>query len=274
MKLTIIGAGNIGGATAVGLARSAAPDLEITVTARHASTLEKFAPSRAAEGGGAALAENGALRIRTSLDNRAAVRGADIVVLAVKPWQMEEVVLDLLPALDLERQTIVSMAPGVGSDLFRKWLGESAFLAYVIPNTAIAAGQSMTFIAPVGTMPEERIEALKELFEYGGSCLVVEESMLRAGTSLASCGIAYALRYISAAAKGGVALGFRPEESLEAVRQTVRGALAILEANSSLPEDEIDRVTTPGGMTLKGLEAMEAGGFSAAVISGLEANKS
>lgn len=255
-KITVIGGGNIGGATAIGLWNACREHVSITVTAKHAETLAKFCE----------------LGMAVSLDNREAASGADIVILAVKPWLMEEVVTDLIPALDLQRQTIVSMAPGIASADLLCWLGGSANLAYVIPNTAIAVGESMTFVVPV-SLSEERTEVLKNLFGSVGSALVVEEQMLRPGTSLASCGIAYALRYIGAAANGGEALGFSGKDSLATVCQTVRGALAILEANGSAPEEEIDKVTTPGGMTLRGLGAMEDNGFSKAVAAGLEANK-
>lgn len=251
VKLTIIGAGNIGGATARGLAAAA----DVTVTARTQKTLDGFAGTG----------------IGTSLDNLEAARGADIVIFAVKPWLMEEVVKSVLPALDLSRQTVVSMAPGIKSEQLKDWLGPEAHIAYAIPNTAIALGESMTFIVPVSTT-DVQTEQLRELFDCAGKTLVVKEEMLVAGTSLASCGIAYALKYVQASAKGGEDLGFSGKEAVEVVTQTVRGACAILEANSSTPQEEIDKVTTPGGMTLKGLEAMEREGFTDAVVSGLKAN--
>lgn len=254
--IAIIGGGNIGGASAFGIWNAARDYVSITVTARHPETLEKFSKAG----------------MEVSLDNRKAAARADVVVFAVKPWLMEEVVKDVLPALDLEKQTIVSMAPGIASADLMAWLGGKANLAYVIPNTAIAVGESMTFVVPISLSPE-RTEGLRELFGVAGSTLVVPEEMLRPGTSLASCGIAYALRYISASARGGAGLGFSEKDSLRTVCQTVRGALAILEANASDPESEINKVTTPGGMTLKGLEAMENGGFSKAVTAGLEANR-
>lgn len=256
LKIAVIGGGNIGGATAKGLWAACREQVDITVTAKHAATLEKFT----------------AAGMSTGLDNRAAVRGADIVILAVKPWLMEEVVRDLAPAIGIEAATVVSMAPGIEPEDLMEWLGGRANLAYVIPNTAIAAGQSMTFVVPV-SISDERTAVLKDLFGKVGSVLVVDRDMLRPGTSLASCGIAYALRYISAAARGGEGLGFSHKDSLAAVCQTVRGALAILEAGGSEPEDEIGKVTTPGGMTLKGLEAMEENGFSKAVAAGLDANR-
>lgn len=279
MKITIIGAGNIGGATAFGLAghslqaetqacrkgvETSGDDTahigKITVTAAHGATLEKFA----------------ARGIATSLDNRSAAEDADIVIFAVKPWLMESVIKETLAADRISgskaagRQIIVSMAPGISSKDIIEWAGENISLAYVIPNTAIEFGESMTFIAPV-TTDESQTGILVKLFERVGSVMTVPESKLGAGTALASCGIAYALRYIRAAAEGGVQLGLFASDATKVVAQTLKGAATLLEARGTHPEEEIDKVTTPGGMTIKGLNAMEEAGFTNAVIKGLEA---
>jgi len=251
IRLTIIGAGNIGGATAIGLAGAA----DITATAKTEKTLKKF------EG----------LNIHTSTDNNSAVTGADIVIFAVKPWLMEEVVTSVLPSLDLKTQIIVSMAPGIVSADFIRWLGPSVKLAYAIPNIAIEVGESMTFIVPI-TTGEDETKRLVDLFSHAGKAVEVAENQLIAGTSLASCGIAYALRYISAASKGGSELGFSDHDAEIIVEQTVKGASAILRANGISPEEAINRVTTPGGLTLRGLNAMEDAGFTESVIRGLKAN--
>ena len=257
MKISIIGAGNIGGAVAVGLARSMATAIpEIMVTARHAASLERFA----------------AYGILTSTDNQEAVRRADVVCLAVKPWQMEEVVSQIRDCLKSEGQLLISLAPGVTPEQFRTWLTRDGAampaLAYAIPNTAAEIGESMTYVAGV-TTTEAQTEMVRLLFGRIGACTVVPLEQLLAGTSLASCGIAYALRYLGAATEGGVELGLDPAEAGEAVRQTVRGAAALLQAHGSEPEAEIRRVTTPNGLTLRGLQAMEDAGFSDAVIQGL-----
>ena len=110
------------------------------------------------------------------------------------------------------------------------------------------------------------------IFNELGEAMLVEEKLIPAGTSLASCGIAYALRYIRAAMEGGVELGFRADDAKRIVMQTLRGAVDILDAGGQHPEVEIDRVTTPGGLTIKGLNAMEAAGFTNSVIEGLRAS--
>lgn len=252
MRIAIIGAGSIGGATAFGLKAAGFDDM--VVTARHETTLEKFS----------------AKGIETSLDNKKAVQGADVIVFAVKPWLMESVVTDALSEEALSNDRIlVSMAPGITAEQFKSWTEGKGASAYVIPNTAIEIGQSMTFIAPIDAAAE-KIAVLEAVFGKVGGTLVVAPDKLRAGTALASCGIAYALRYIRAASEGGVQLGFFAEDAAKVVAQTVKGAAAILEAHGTHPEQEIDKVTTPGGMTIKGLNAMEEAGFTNSVIKGLK----
>ena len=108
-----------------------------------------------------------------------------------------------------------------------------------------------------------------ELFRLMGEVISVPEEMMAAGTSLASCGIAYALKYMDAAMKGGEKIGFGQDDARRIVMNTMKGALSLLEANGTMPQTEIDKVTTPGGYTFKGLTAMEEGGFSEAVLQGL-----
>lgn len=214
--------------------------------------------------------------MRFTTDNVHAIKGADLVVVAVKPWLMEEVLGGIAEKLDRKKQAVVSIAAGVTFEKLEDYLSSSKLgimgLYRVIPNTAIALGKSATFIAKQGTTVEQDkmilslLQALGEVFE-------VEEGQMTAVTALASSGIAYALRYMDAAVKGGVEMGLDPVESLKIVLQTVRGAVALLETNRTMPQTEIDKVTTPGGITLKGLEAMEQNGFSDAVIKGLLATK-
>lgn len=260
MKITILGAGNMGGATAIGLAKAGIISPEnITVTAKHQSTLDKYVP----------------YGIATSFDNVAAVRGADIVMLVVKPWLIESVVNEIKPVLDYSKQLVVTMAPGVKSEQLLSFLakdGQTPAVAYVIPNTAIEILQSMTFIAPI-TATSEQTALIEKVFEGTGTTMVVDEKHLGAGTALASCGIAYAMRYIRAAAEGGVELGFYAKDAAKIVCQTVAGATGLISAHGTHPEEEIDKVTTPGGITIKGLNEMEKNGFTNAVISGLKASK-
>ena len=260
MNITVIGAGNMGGAAAIGIAKAGRiPASCITVTARHQSTLDRFS-------------EYG---IKTSMDNFQAVKDADAVIIAVKPWIVPEVCSQIKDALDYSRQQIVSFAPGVTPEDMLGFLdkeGRKPSLTYVIPNTAIEVCESMTFVSGINVSADQEA-AVAALFEGTGQVMVVPFKQLMPGTALASCGIAYALRYIRAAAEGGVELGFYAKDATKIVAQTVKGAAALLEAHGSHPEQEIDKVTTPGGLTIRGLNAMEQAGFTNAVIKGLKGGK-
>ena len=259
MKITIIGGGNIGGAIAGGLA---------------ASTLMKASDLTVADPSAAALERIKGLNsaIRTSQDNAAAVEGADLIILAVKPWLAEEVSATFRDKLNFDRQCLASVVAGVSYEKLKTMLDNGKdvrpALLRLIPNTAISLRESVTFIASDGAS-ESQLNAVVTLFKELGQTVVVSEAMMAAGTSLASCRIAFALKYLGDSIKGGVELGFDETQSREIVMQTMRGALALLQANGTMPQTEIDKVTTPGGLTLKGLDAMAEGGFSEAVRAGL-----
>ncbi len=140
-----------------------------------------------------------------------------------------------------------------------------------IPNTAIEVKQSMTFITGLNAT-EDQNRLVLNIFGALGKAELVEERLLGPATTLCSCGIAFAFRYIRAAMEGGVELGLYPQKAQEGVLQTLRGAIALLESNGSHPEQEVDRVTTAGGITIKGLNEMEHAGFTSAVIRGLKAS--
>ena len=152
-----------------------------------------------------------------------------------------------------------------------EWLeGSGVTAAYTaIPNLAIEIGESMTFITEILGDPAAELQVLP-LFNKVGRTLVVDERQMQAGMMVASCGTAFALRYARAAMEGGIELGLYPREALEAVLQTMKGAADLAIAHGTHPEQEIDKVTTPGGITIRGLNAMEAAGFSAAVVAGLK----
>ena len=260
MKIAIIGAGNMGGAIARGLALTA-QGVEIYVSNPSTGKLDALKSEYPS--------------INTTTCNSEAAAGADIVFLAVKPWKVEEVIEELKPVLDYGKQVVASVAGGVSSELLDGWLakdGEALPVLYiVIPNTAIATRESVTFVSGKrATVASD--EAMLALFSPLGEVVPVPEELIPAGTSLASCGIAYALQYIRAAVAGGVELGFGEGDAQKIVMQTVKGALSVLCANGTTPEVEINKVTTPGGLTLKGLSAMASAGFDESVAEGLRAS--
>ena len=231
---------------------------DITVSAPSQATLDRFADT------GVSLTN----------DNCAATEQADVVCVVVKPWLVQKVLTEIKPVMDYRKQALVVVAAGVSGKAIDEWMekdgGERPQSLLVIPNTAIEVMSSMTFIAPVNAT-DATIRLVSDIFNESGEVLIVEEKMLAAGTTIASCGIAYAMRYVRAATEGGVEIGVRADMAKRVVLQTVKGAVALLQSNGNHPEVEIDKVTTAGGITIKGLNEMEHAGFSSAVIRGLKA---
>lgn len=260
MRISIIGAGNMGGAIARGIAGTIA-------AGQSDHTLVVSNPSQ----GKLDALKSEFPFIETHTGNADAIEGADMVILAVKPWLVEQVLKEA--GAHLGKETIlVSVAAGIKLDSLEDMAGEKHRVVYrAMPNTAAAVGYSMTFVAGKNTIPESD-KAVKEIFENVGTVMMIEERLMGAGTSLSGCGIAYIFRFMRAMQEGGVQLGFYPENALKIVAQTMEGALKLLETNGSHPEQEIDKVTTPGGLTIKGLNAMEQAGFTNAVIQGLTRN--
>lgn len=256
MKIGIIGAGAMGGAVARGLAESGMTASDICVANPSPGKLREFAD----------------MGMRTTSDNAEAASCADIVVIAVKPWILPAVAEELRAVIDPAHQQVAVIVAGVSGEELLKMFGRqkgACNLAIVMPNTAMTLRESMTFIVNVsGATP-----LADSVFCRLGAVKDIEERLLPAATALASCGIAYALRYIRAAVEGGVELGFRASDAQEIVTATVRGAAALLSVDGAHPEVEIDRVTTAGGITIRGLNAMEQAGFTPAVIAGLKASR-
>ena len=258
MKIAMIGAGAMGGATVEGLIKGQMfKNEDITVSDPSAAVLDKFEK----------------MGVCVTTDNKLAAETADVVCVVVKPWLVERVLTDIKPELDPKRQILIVIAAGVKSQSIHEWLGEQCPpLFLVIPNIAIAEMASMTFIVPCDVATEsQHTELVERIFGEMGTTLITDEAHLAAGTTLASCGIAYAMRYIRAASEGGVELGFKADDAKKIVMQTMKGAVELLEASGLHPEAAIDLVTTPGGVTIKGLNEMEHAGFTSSVIRGLKA---
>ena len=257
MKIAMIGAGAMGGATVEGLIKGQMfKNEDITVSDPSTAVLDKFEK----------------MGVCVTTDNKLAAETADVVCVVVKPWLVERVLTDIKPELDPKRQILIVIAAGVKSQSIQEWLGNQCPpLFLVIPNIAIAEMASMTFIVPTASATPQHAELVEQMFSEMGTTLITDEAHLAAGTTLASCGIAYAMRYIRAASEGGVELGFKADDAKKIVMQTMKGAVELLEASGLHPEAAIDLVTTPGGVTIKGLNEMEHAGFTSSVIRGLKA---
>jgi pyrroline-5-carboxylate reductase len=260
MKIAVIGVGEMGGAIVKGLLKSdACKAEEITISAPHKQTLDKFKDSG----------------VSMTTDNKVAAEDAEVVMVVVKPNVAEAVLQEIKPVLDYKKQQLVLVVAGMTAEKASAILqkGQSSLPPFylVVPNIAIAVKASMTFVVPVETTAEQQKKVI-DLFNNLGTTLITQESLLSAGTTLASCGIAYAMRYIRAASEGGVELGFKAQEAQRIVMQTMKGAVTLLEETGDHPEAAIDKVTTAGGITIRGLNEMEHAGFSSAVIRGLKAS--
>ncbi len=254
-KIAIIGGGSMGSALANGLFDSGFDAAGLCVANPHTDKLKGLA----------------ARGIRVTDNNVEAIKGADIVIIAVKPWVLPEVAAQLKAHLDYGTQKVGLIVAGISGDELRAMFdkdGTLPVLVQMMPNTAMSVGCSMTFAVALNGSAED----IAAIFRPTGSVMIIEERLLPAATALASCGIAYALRYVRAAVEGGVELGFRAADAQAIVTATLQGAAALLAQPGAHAESEIDKVTTPGGLTIRGLNAMEDKGFTPAVIAGLKAS--
>lgn len=256
MKVAIIGAGNMGGAIARGMAQgSLIRPVDITV-------------SNPSEGKLRAIKEFNP-QIKTTCNNQEAINEADLIILAVKPWFIKEVIEGL--TLQNEKQIIASVAAGIPFAEYEQWIGEKATIFRIIPNTAISQMQSMTLLASHNASKEQEA-LLANIFNEMGVAMLIDEKQMGAATALTSCGIAYVLKYIQAAMQAGVEMGIYPKDAARMVAQSVKGAAELILTNESHPSVEIDKVTTPGGLTIKGINELEHGGFTSAIINAMKAS--
>jgi len=254
-KIAIIGAGNMGGAIANGIIKSGYLD----ASAIHIADPRKHV-----------LEEMSAKGIRTFQNNGEAIAEADLVIFAVKPYHIESVINEIKPVLSSDK-ILVSIVAGINLKQLTDMAGDDKVIFRVMPNTAISIQESMTCIAGNGNSAAS-LDVVKELFDQLGQTVVITEELMAAATVLASCGTAFALRYVRAAMQGGVEMGFGAEMAQFITAQTVKGAVQLIMNTGHHPEREIDKVTTPRGITITGINEMEHQGFSSAVIQGLIAS--
>ena len=252
-KIAIIGGGNLGSAIAEGLISSGfvLPE-HIIITKRNISTLKP-------------LEEKGVL---VSNSNIEAVQYADWIILAVKPFQVKEILESLKPYLDPQKHVLVSVITGIWIKDIREVTGDGFTLFRAMPNTAIAIQESITCICKYNAS-EEQSGYVSDLFNQLGKTVFIEEKLMDAATVLGACGTAFAMRYIRANIQGGIEIGFDAATATLIAAQTVKGAAELLLVKHTHPEQEIDKVTTPKGCTIAGLNEMEHQGFSSSLIKGI-----
>lgn len=254
-KIAILGGGNLGTAIAEGLMKSGfATPQQITITRRNVDRLQP-------------LKEVG---VTVTDNNQYAIETSEIIIVALKPYNVKEVLEGLKGSFNPEKHLVISVVTGI----FLKEL--SAIVGSVptfraMPNTAIAIQESVTCLCSVHAT-NAQVNYVTDLFNQLGICISIDEKLMDAATVLGACGIAYALRFIRAATQGGIEIGFDAKTASLIAAQTVKGAAELLLKGNRHPEEEIDKVTTPKGCTIVGLNEMEHRGFSSSLIRGIGAS--
>ena len=257
MKTAIIGAGNMGGSIARGLAKGTIiPASDIIVSNPTQGKLD------------ALKAEFPALQ--TTRDNQEAVTSAELIILAVKPWLIKPVVSELKLK---SKQILISVAAGIPFEELAHYVADKEMTMFrLIPNTAISEMESMTLIASRNASKEQE-QLLLDIFNQMGLAMLIPEDKIAATTAMTSCGIAYVLKYIQAAMQAGIELGVYPKDGMRMIAQSVKGAAELILNNDTHPAIEIDKVCTPGGITIKGINELEHQGFPSAIINAIKASK-
>lgn len=250
-RICIIGGGHLGGAMAEGFVRCGAiQPSNLTTTRRRPELLRS-------------LSDKG---VNVTANNQEAVLGAQVVILCIKPHQASAVLDDIKPVLE-PSQIVISTVAGLALKALREALPANAVFR-AMPNTAVAIADSMTCLS---ALPEfqGQMQTVEELFQQIGKTVVIGEELMDAATVLGACGIAYALRFLRAMTQGGIEIGFSSEMAQFVAAQTLHGAASLVVQTGNHPEQEIDKVTTPMGITIAGLNEMEHNGFSSALIKGV-----
>ncbi|MBI9071707.1 MAG: pyrroline-5-carboxylate reductase [Melioribacteraceae bacterium] len=252
MKISIIGCGNIGSAIANGLINSnLVKPSELTLTRKNKNLLEPFL-------------KRGFNAIN---DNVKAVETSKIIILGVTPQQLNNVLDEIKDCLT-DNHVLMSVVSGASIKQIKKQIGKDIPVVRVMPNTAIAIQESMTCIC-ADEKDSDSVELAKKIFDSVGSTIQISEDLMGPATALCACGTAFFLRAVRAASQGGIEIGFHAEDALYMAAQTAKGAAAMLLKEGKHPEREIDKVTTPQGITISGLNQMEHSGFSSSMIKGI-----
>lgn len=255
-QIAIIGAGNLGLSIAKGLIASKLVEKQNLLLIEKSS---KRIDALVAEG------------YNVSSDSCEAIKKSDLVMLVVKPWQIDPLLAEIKDAVCDKQPVLVSCVTGIMSSHIYELLDCTPSLFRVMPNTGVAIQQSMSCISEHNTTSAQKAD-IDLIFSQLGQVLFIPEEQMPAATALAGCGIAFALRFIRAAIQAGVEIGFSADDAKVMAAQITKGAADLILQNNTHPEAEIDKVTTPKGITITGLNEMEHAGFSSSIIKGLLAS--
>ena len=254
-KIAIIGCGNLGQAILKGLIEDKTyPSENITATKRNIEAIGQFKK----EG------------VNITSDNQKAIDDSDIIILALKPYTILDEIENLKSSFR-SNHTIVSLATGISIAQITNIIGENSPVFRAMPNTAADVKESVTCICS-NTSDKNTVEDVDRFFQLIGTTVHIDESLMESATVIGACGIAYVMRFMRAMVQGGIQIGFDAETANKIVTQTVLGSAQLLLERGQHPEYEIDKVTTPKGCTIVGLNEMEHNGFSSALIKGIIAS--
>ncbi|WP_457617456.1 pyrroline-5-carboxylate reductase [Lutibacter sp.] len=256
MKIAILGTGNLGLSIAKGIVNGGVGFQSLYLTKRNTSLLESW---------------NSKPKVTVTSSNSEAVKNAEIILIAVQPKQLQTVLNEIKPFVVSEKHTIISVITGRKISEIESVLGEQVAIIRSMPNTAISVAQSMTCLC-ANTKGEKNLFLAKNIFNSLGRTLEIDEKLMQASTVICASGIAFWMRLIRATTQGAIQLGFDAKEAQELSMQTCLGAASLLVSSGSHPEEEIDKVTTPSGCTIEGLNEMEHQGLSSSLIKGLVAS--
>lgn len=254
MKISILGAGNLGLSIARGLITN--------------NSITKLYLTRRSVDSIATWSEYANTYI--TADNKKAVQESDIVILAVQPRQLEKLLTEIKDLLH-ENHVLISTVTGFSIAKMEAIVSKDVHIIRSMPNTAISVGKSMTCLC-ANKKGKDRLPIAEAIFNGLGTSIVIEEQHMRAATVICASGIAFWMRLIRATTQGGVQLGFDAEEAMKMSMYTAMGAASLLIETGAHPEEEIDKVTTPRGCTIEGLNEMEHQGLSSSLIQGIVAS--
>lgn len=252
MKIAIIGAGNLGKAIAKGILNSNGAT-HMFLTKRNTRSIKEFEQYG---------------NVTVTSDNIKAVKNSDILIFALQPTMMSAVLEEVKKHIT-DKHVIISTAAGMEIAQIEAIVGTENYILRAMPNTAISVGESMTCICS-NEAGLKRVALAEAIFNRMGSSMVINERLMQAATVICASGIAFWMRLIRATTQGAIQLGFEAEEANELSIKTCSGAARLLIESGSHPEAEIDKVTTPRGCTIEGLNQMEHEGMSSALIKGLQ----
>lgn len=252
-KICVIGCGNLGKSIAKGLLEHEDFNSEnVIATRRKLKLIEDLKPYGA----------------EITSDNLYAVRNSNIILVAVKPYNVDKIINEIKPEIKEGKHILVSLATGLGTNEISEMLDYKIPVFRAMPNIAADIGESVTCLCGKNSSAEHT-QKVKFIFDAIGESLIINEELMEAATILGACGIAFVFRFIRAMIQGGIQIGFDANTANQIVSQTVKGAAKMLQENKNHPESEIDKVTTPKGCTIVGLNEMEHQGFSSSLIRGI-----